>query len=62
VTPIFLPLMDLNMMITLTGCERTPSEYSGLLKQADFRIQKISPQRSSTVVIEAVAARQKPLK
>jgi O-methyltransferase len=44
------------MMVMLTGRERTPSEYSELLKQAGFQIQKISPLRSSTVVIEAVAA------
>lgn len=48
--------MDLNMMVMLTGRERTPSEYSGLLKQAGFRIQKITPLRSSSAVIEAVAA------
>jgi hypothetical protein len=49
-------LRDLNMMVMLTGRERTASEYSGLLKQAGFRIQKIGPLRSSTVVMEAVAA------
>ncbi len=49
--------MDLNMMVMLTGrAGVTPSEYSGLLKQAGFRIQKITPSRSSTAVIEAVAA------
>ena len=54
--PGMTPLMDLNMMVMLTGRERTPSEYSELLKQAGFQIQKISPLRSSTVVIEAIAA------
>jgi hypothetical protein len=49
------PFMDLNMMVMLTGRERTLSEYRGLLKQAGFRLDKSSPIRSSMTVIEAVA-------
>jgi O-methyltransferase domain/Dimerisation domain len=54
--PGFAPFSDLNMMVILTGRERTLSEYRELLKQAGFRLDKSSPIRSSTVVIEAVAA------
>ena len=51
-----VPFMDLNMMVMLTGRERTQSEYRALLKQAGFRLDKSSPIRSSMAVIEAVAA------
>jgi hypothetical protein len=52
----FAPFSDLNMMVMLTGRERTLSEYRALLKQAGFRLDKSSPIRSSMAVIEAVAA------
>jgi len=54
--PGLAPLMDLNMMVMLPGRERSLSEYRALLKRAGFRLDKSSPIRSSTVVIEAVAA------
>ena len=44
------------MMVMLPGRERTLSEYRALLKRAGFRLDKSTPIRSSTVVIEAVAA------
>jgi O-methyltransferase domain len=50
------PFSDLNMMVMLTGRERTLSEYRALLKQAGLRLDKSSPTRSSMAVIEAVAA------
>jgi SAM-dependent methyltransferase len=49
------PLMDLNMMVMLTGRERTVSEYRALLRKAGFRLDKSSPIRSSMTVIEAAA-------
>ena len=51
----FAPTGDLNMMVMVTGRERTLSEYRGLLKQAGLRLDKNSPIRSSMTVIEAVA-------
>jgi SAM-dependent methyltransferase len=54
--PGFAPFSDLNMMVMLTGRERTLSEYRELLKQAGFRLDKSCPIRSSMAVIEAVAA------
>jgi SAM-dependent methyltransferase len=54
--PGLAPLTDLNMMVLLTGRERSLSEYRGLLKQAGLRLDKSSPTRSSMAVIEAVAA------
>src|SRR5260221_11634984 len=60
--PGIAPLNDLNMMVMLTGRERTLSEYRALLKQAGLRFSKSTPIRSPLAVIEAVAAGQKPLK
>jgi hypothetical protein len=48
--------VDLNMMVMLTGRERTLAEYCALLKDADLRLSKSTPTRSPMVVIEAVAA------
>jgi len=50
------PLMDLNMMVMVTGRERTLAEYCGLLKDAGLRFSKSTPIRSPIAVIEAVAA------
>jgi SAM-dependent methyltransferase len=54
--PGIAPLNDLNMMVLLTGRERTLSEYRALLKQAGLRLSKSTPIRSPMAVIEAVAA------
>jgi len=54
--PGIAPLNDLNMMVMLTGRERTLSEYRALLKQAGLRFSKSTPIRSPLAVIEAVAA------
>jgi hypothetical protein len=48
--------MDLNMMVMLTGRERTLTEYYALLKAAGLRPSKSTPIRSPMVVMEAVAA------
>jgi O-methyltransferase domain len=54
--PEFAPLMDLNMMVMLTGRERSLAEYTRLLKGAGLRVCKSTPIRSPMAVIEAVAA------
>jgi O-methyltransferase domain len=54
--PELAPLMDLNMMVMLTGRERTLAEYSALLKDAGLRLSKSTSIRSPIAVIEAVAA------
>jgi len=53
--PRLAPLTDLNMMVLLTGRERTLAEYCGLLKDADLRFSKSTPIRSQMAIIEAVA-------
>jgi hypothetical protein len=54
--PGIAPLMDLNMMVLLTGRERRLAEYASLLKDAGLRLSKSTPIRSSVSIIEAVAA------
>jgi hypothetical protein len=54
--PGVVPLMDLNMMVMLTGRERTLAENISLLKDAGLRLSKSTPIRSPMAVIEAVAA------
>jgi hypothetical protein len=54
--PGLAPLTDLNMMVLLTGRERTLAEYCGLLKDAGLRFSKSTPIRSQMAIIEAVAA------
>jgi hypothetical protein len=55
--PGIASLMDLNMMVLLTGRERTLAEFSGLLQDAGLRFSKRTPIRPSPIaVIEAVAA------
>src|SRR5215831_20183167 len=44
--PGLTPLMDLNMMVMLTGRERTLAEYRSLLKDAGLRLFKSAPIRS----------------
>jgi hypothetical protein len=55
--PGIAPLMVLNMMVLLTGRERTLAEFSSLLQDAGLRFSKRTPIRPSPMaVIEAVAA------
>ena len=54
--PGIAPLIDLNMMVLLTGRERTLAEFCGLLKDAGLRFSKSTAIRPPIAVIEAVAA------
>ena len=45
--------MDLNMMVMLTGRERTLTEYRRLLEEAGFLFSKVTPIRPPIAVIEA---------
>jgi hypothetical protein len=49
------PFSDLNMMVMVTGRERTLAEYRALLKQANLWLDKSTPIRPPMTVIEAVA-------
>jgi hypothetical protein len=51
-----VPLMDLNMMVMLSGRERTLAEYDALLQAADLRVTVVKPTATPMAIIEAVAA------
>ena len=54
--PGFAPLVDLNMMVMVTGRERTASEYGALFAAADLRLANVTPTRSGMCIMEAVPA------
>jgi SAM-dependent methyltransferase len=47
-------LLDLHMLVLLTGRERTEAEYRDLLGSAGFRLTRVIPTRSGASVVEAV--------
>ncbi len=47
-------LIDLHMLVTLGGRERTAAEYESLLKASGFSLNKIIPTRSNVSIIEGV--------
>ncbi len=49
-------LLDLHMLILLTGRERTEAEYRDLLASAGFRLTRVIPTSSGASVVEAVGA------
>ena len=52
----FTKLMDIEMMVSPGGKERTAAEYKELFEQAGLRLTRIIPTKSAYSVIEAVAA------
>lgn len=46
---------DLNMLVMLTGKERTVTEMNALFTQAGFKPTRVVPTPSPFVVVEAVA-------
>jgi len=53
--PKLAPLADLNMMVLLTGLERTLEQYCLLFRDAGLRFWKYAPIGADMAVIEAVA-------
>ena len=53
--PKLAPLADLNMMVLLTGLERTLEQYCLLFRDAGLRFWKCAPIGADMAVIEAVA-------
>jgi len=49
------PLMDLNMLVMLTGRERTAEEFGNLFRRAGLKLERVVPTHSPFVVIEATA-------
>lgn len=53
ISPGFVYLMDLNMLVMTGGLERTAKEYETLLSRAGFRLTRIVPTASPFSLIEA---------
>jgi hypothetical protein len=51
----FAQLMDLNMLVMLTGRERTAGEYGALLQASGFRYDRLIPTHTPYAIIEATA-------
>lgn len=51
--PPFAALLDINMLVCLTGKERTPAEYAELFRRAGLRMSSVTPTRSPIALIEA---------
>jgi hypothetical protein len=49
-------LMDLNMLVMLTGRERRADEYGALLEASGFRLDRVVPTRTPFSILEATAA------
>jgi O-methyltransferase domain len=49
------PLMDLNMLVMLSGRERTAEEFGALFARAGLKLARIVRTPSPFAVIEAVA-------
>ncbi|HEY8563483.1 MAG TPA: methyltransferase [Pyrinomonadaceae bacterium] len=54
--PHYSKLLDLEMLVSPGGKERTPREYGELLAQAGFRLTRIIPTKSPFSIIEAAKA------
>ena len=52
--PAVSKFLDLQMLVFLTGCERTEAEYRALLDAAGFEMTRIVPTQSTYSVIEGV--------
>jgi hypothetical protein len=53
-TPDMSKVMDLEMLVSPGGVERTEAEYSEILAQAGLRLNRIVPTRSPLSIVEAV--------
>jgi hypothetical protein len=49
----FAALLDINMLVCLTGKERTAAEYAELFRQAGLKMVGVTPTRSPIALIEA---------
>jgi O-methyltransferase domain/Dimerisation domain len=51
--PSLAPLLDLNMLVTLTGKERTTEGFAALFAKAGLKLHAVTPTQSPVAVIEA---------
>ena len=55
-TPHFSKIIDLEMLVSPGGVERTPAEFEKLLSDSGFRMTRIIPTKSLMCIVEAVKA------
>lgn len=53
--PPFAALLDINMLVMLTGKERTPEEYAALFSRADLKLASVTATESPVALLEARA-------
>ena len=53
--PIWTLLIDMIMMVELTGKERTASEFNQMLAHTGFRLDRIIDAGFNTVILESTA-------
>ena len=54
--PHFSKVMDLEMLMSPGGVERTSSEFAALLDASGFRLNRIIPTQGPMSIVEAVKA------
>lgn len=55
-TPDFGKIIDLEMLMTPGGVERTPTEFAELLEKSGFKLNRIIPTQGPMSIVEAVKA------
>lgn len=55
----FTVLVDVNMLVMVTGKERTPEEYAELFRRADLKMASVTATESPVALLEARAAPRK---
>jgi len=50
-------LFDINMLVMLSGLERTTGEYRRLLEDTGFKLRRVIPTQAPLSILEAVPAR-----
>jgi hypothetical protein len=53
-------MLDMTMLATTSGQERTESEYRALLEKANFQLTRVIPTSSAVSIVEAIPARREP--
>jgi hypothetical protein len=54
--PSPVTFMDMNMLVMLSGRERTAAEYTALLRRCGWKVEEVIPTPGLFSVIEAVNA------
>jgi len=53
--PGLAPMMDMNMLVMLSGSERSLDEYQKLFDAAGLRVSSVIPTMTPMVIIECLA-------